>query len=107
MRPIIPNLYISEDENEIVDLLVDYGLMPQSFSKDQTFAFERIKDFALILFFSSKDDRGFQLFVVEDFRKNKETMYQLAASLEVFIKEGFNPKIINQAKEEIRKYLKL
>jgi hypothetical protein len=105
MNTILPNLYISDDELEIIDLLVDNGQMPLAFTKDQSICFLQNNNFILVLFFTSKDDRGFQLFEVSDFKENRETMYQLAISLEIFIKEGFNPKIINQAKGMIREYM--
>lgn len=98
---IIPKLYVTDDEAEIIDLLVDNQQMPKDFSKDCFVSFLRERDFIIALFFAKGDDRGFQLFIVEDFAFNVPTMKILADSFDTLIDEGFNPPMLAIAKGQI------
>lgn len=95
------NLYISTDEIEIIDLLADNKLMPKNFLKNQVIPFFHNDDFCLVLFFAEAGDKGFHLYVVEDFSINVREMQQLSNVFGDFLADGYNYTMMKQAKDEV------
>ena len=99
--PITPNLYLTRDEEFIIDNLVDFNEMPKDLSRDHSIAFFAGEDLHLVLYFANCQDRGFQMYVVRDFSVNVEDMYLLSNSLSRLIQNGYKQHLIENAKGRI------
>ena len=88
------NLSITNDENYIVDCLVDHDEMPANFETSHVISFYVATDLYLVLYFPKLDDRGFQMYVVEDFSQNIDDLLFLREMFMQLINEGHNPEIL-------------
>ena len=75
---LTPHLYMTNEEEEIIDALVDHHEMPKKFDVDKVISYFEGENFCLVLYFANLQDRGFQKFVVNDFSVNVEEMYMLS-----------------------------
>lgn len=91
------NLSITNDENYIIDCLVDHDTMPANFEASHVISFYAQTDLYLVLYFPQLDDRGFQMYVVEDFSKNVDDLVFLRDMFMQLVNEGHNPEILRKA----------
>lgn len=98
---LTPNLFLTKNEVEIIDCLVDHLEMPAKFEENHVISFYNDQDFHLVLYFSEKEDKGFQMYVVRDFSVNVEDLiilYQLFGKL---INDGLSIHILSKAQNKI------
>jgi len=98
---ITPNLYITRDESKIIDLLVDVKEMPTDFENSRVFSFYNNRDFHLILFFPDENDRGFHMYVVEDFSLHVDDLIILRGIFAQLISQGYDVHILQKAHNQI------
>ncbi|MFN4145163.1 MAG: hypothetical protein ACK4GN_05010 [Runella sp.] len=98
---LTPFLYVSREEEAIIDALVDHHELPTSFDTDQVVSYFEGQDFCLVLYFSCSQDRGFQQYVVQDFCWHVEDLQQLSLSFGKMISMGYNHQLFGQAKHKI------
>ena len=98
---ITPNLYITRDESIIVDLLVDVKEMPKDFDNSCVFSFYNNRDFHLILFFPDEKDRGFHMYVVEDFSIHVDDLIILRGIFAQLISQDYDIHILQKAHNQI------
>lgn len=98
---LTPHLYMTNQEVEIIDALVDHQEMPKRFDHDRVISYFEGKDYCLVLYFANQSDRGFQKYVVSNFSVNVEEMCMLSHSLAQMIDEGYNVHILAQAKNRV------
>jgi hypothetical protein len=91
------NLSITNDENYIVDCLVDHDAMPANFEASHAISFYVHTDLYLVLYFPQMEDRGFQMYVVEDFSQNIDDLVFLREMFMQLINEGHNPELLKKA----------
>lgn len=104
-RHLTPNLYVTNNDVEIIDALVDNRAMFKSFSHSQTTSFMRGEDFHLVLFFADDYDRGFTMYVVEDFSVRVDDLLQLAGALQELLNQGYNYKLFHAAKSQVEQMI--
>ncbi|MEZ4902081.1 MAG: hypothetical protein R2822_10165 [Spirosomataceae bacterium] len=93
------HLYMTNDEVEIIDALIDHHEMPEKFDTNRVISYFEGENFCLVLYFSDMADRGFQKYVVNDFSINVEDMCILSSSLSNMIESGYNVHLLSQAKK--------
>ena len=98
---ITPQLYLTREEVSIIDSLVDHDEMPKDLGNDHAIAYFSGQDFHLVLYFADQHDRGFQMYVVEDFSVNVETMHLLSNSLSQLIQGGYKQHVVENAKGRV------
>ena len=91
------NLSITNDENYIIDCLVDHDEMPVNFEASHVISFYVQTDLYLVLYFPQQDDRGFQMYIVEDFSQNIDDLVFLREMFVQLINEGHNPELLKKA----------
>lgn len=94
---ITPHLLVTRDEPAIVDFLIDHDEMPHDFEKTCVSSFFVGKDFHLVLYFPQIDDRGFQMFVVEDFSIHVRELFILKELFAQLIRHGSNTTLMKKA----------
>ncbi len=100
-RQLTPTLYVTNNDVEIIDALVDNGAMFKSFSQSQVTSFLRGEDFHLVLFFADDYDRGFTMYIVEDFSVRVDDLIQLANAMQELIRQGYSYKVFSAAKGRV------
>lgn len=98
---LTPHLYMTYEEEEIIDALVDHHEMPKKFDVDKVISYFEGENFCLVLYFANLQDRGFQKFVVNDFSVNVEEMYMLSASFGKLLEQEVNIHVLSQAKNRV------
>ncbi len=96
-----PNLYITRNDGEIIDMLVDKGLFFKNLSSNQLVSFFNDEDFCLVLYFADDYDRGFQMFVIRDFCVHVDELIALSYTFKNLLKAGYNYKFFSEAKGKI------
>jgi HKD family nuclease len=91
------NLSITNDENYIIDCLVDHDEMPANFETSHVISFYVQTDLYLVLYFPQLNDRGFQMYIVEDFSQNIDDLVFLREMFMQLVNEGHNPAILKKA----------
>ena len=91
------NLSITNDENYIIDCLVDHDEMPANFESSHVISFYAQTDLYLVLYFPQQDDRGFQMYIIEDFTKNIDDVVFLREMFVQLINEGHSPEVLKKA----------
>lgn len=98
---LTPNLYISRNESEIIDCLVDHHEMPRDFEESKVISFFAGKDFHLVLYFPQLSDRGFQMFVVRDFSVHVDELFALRELFGRLIEDGHNMRQMKKAQYRV------
>lgn len=98
---LTPHLYMTNEEVEIVDALIDHHEMPQKFDSNRVISYFEGENFCLVLYFADLHDRGFQKYVVNDFSVNVEEMCYLSSSLSKMIESGYNIHLLSQARNRV------
>lgn len=104
-RHLTPSLYVTNNDVEIIDALVDNGEMFKSFSQSQVTSFLRGEDFYLVLFFADDYDRGFTMYVVEDFSVRVDDLLQLAGAMQELLRQGYSYKVFSAAKSKVEQMI--
>lgn len=91
------NLSITIDESYIIDCLVDHEEMPDNFENNHVISFYVKSDFYLVLYFPEWKDRGFQMYVVEDFSVNIDDLLYLKQIFSQLLNEGYSPDLLTKA----------
>lgn len=104
-RNLTPNFYITNNDVEIIDALVDNGEMFKDFSRSQVTSFLWGEDFALVLFFADDYDRGFTMYVVRDFSVNVRDMAQLIFAIDEILNQGYNYRLFHAARSKVEEML--
>jgi hypothetical protein len=100
-QTITDNLNVTNNEVEILDLLVDTNNMFYDYSKNKVVAFIHEQDYHLILFNAQLNDRGFTMYSVTDFCQNEADLVLLRNVFNRTIQEGFNDYLMRMAKSKI------
>ena len=98
---LTPHMYITNEESEIIDALVDHHEMPKKFDTDKVISYFDGQNFCLVLYFANSQDRGFQMFVVNDFSVNVDELYLLSPSLGSLLQKGISVHLLSQAKNRV------
>lgn len=91
------NISITNDEEYIIDCLVDRDEMPSNFDMSHVISFYIKTDLYLVLYFPQLEDRGFQMYVIEDFSQNIDDLVFLREMFMQLINEGHNPELLKKA----------
>jgi hypothetical protein len=100
-QTITANLNITNNEVQILDLLVDTNNMFYDYSKNKVVAFIHEQDYHLILFNAQLNDRGFTMYSVTDFCQNEADLVLLRNVFNRTIQDGFNGYLMRMAKSKI------
>jgi hypothetical protein len=100
-QALTKNLYVTNNEVNILDLLVDTGNMIYDYSKNKVLSFMNGRDFYLVLYNSQEDDRGFTMYSVEDFCEHEEDLVLLRNIFDRTIANGLNNYMMRMAKSKI------
>ena len=98
---LTPNLFLTKNEVEIIDCLVDHREMPVKFEENHVISFYNDKDFHLVLYFSEQEDRGFQMYIVRDFSIHVEDLIILHQLFGKLICDGLSVHILSKAQNQI------
>ena len=98
---LTPNLYITRDEEQIIDLLVDHNEMPKDFEMNHLLSFYNERDFHIALYFQDKSDRGFQMYVVKDFSLHVADLATLRGIFANLIRQGYDVHMLQKAHAQI------
>lgn len=98
---LTPNLYLTRNESEIIDCLVDHHEMPVEFDENHVISFFNDTDLHLVLYFSKQEDRGFQMYVIKDFSIHVDDMILLRELFGRLITDGFSVLVLQKAQYRI------
>lgn len=94
---LTPNLYMTSDEIEIIDCLVDHREMPTKLEENHVIPFFNSTDLFLVLYFSKEDDRGFQMYIVRDFSIHVDDLILLRELFGRLIRDGLSVDVLQKA----------
>ena len=94
---ITPNLYMTRDESPIIDLLVDHKEMPTDFESSHVLSFYHERNFHLALYFPNQEDRGFHMYVVQDFSVHVDDLIILREIFASLINQGYDFPVLKKA----------
>ena len=98
---LTPNLYLTRNESEIIDCLVDHHEMPNEFDENHVISFFNDTDLHLVLYFSKQEDRGFQMYVIKDFSVHVDDLILLRELFGRLITDGFSVLVLQKAQYRI------
>lgn len=98
---ITDNLSITNNEVEILDLLVDTNNMFYDYSKNKVVSVIHNQDYHLVLYNAQLTDRGFTMYSVANFCENEEDLILLRNVFDRTIKDGFNDYLMRMAKSKV------
>ena len=98
---VTDNLNITNNEIEILDLLVDTNNMFYDYSKNRVISFIHEQDYHLILFNAKVNDRGFTMYSVTDFCQHEADLVILRNVFNRTIQNGFNDYLMRMAKSKV------
>ncbi|CAG4991382.1 hypothetical protein DYBT9275_00738 [Dyadobacter sp. CECT 9275] len=95
------HMYMTRDEVIIIDLLTDHHEMPSGYESDQAIKFFHKDNLHLVLYFATPGDRGFQMFVVEDFSQHTDELLILKDIFLMLISQGYSSFIFRKAYDQV------
>lgn len=98
---LTPGLYLTKNEVEIIDCLVDHHEMPAKFEENHVISFYSGQDLHLVLYFSEAKNRGFHMYIVRDFSENVEDLILLHQLFAKLISDGLSTHILSKAQNQI------
>ncbi len=101
INSITDNLSITNNEVEILDLLVDTNNMFYNYSKNKVVSFIHEQDYHLILYNAQLSDRGFTMYSVANFCEHEEDLILLRNVFDKTIHDGFNDYLMRMAKSKV------
>lgn len=103
-QAISNSLYTTNNEVQIVDLLVDTNNMFYNYSKNRVVSFIHDKDYHLVLFNSQENDRGFTMYTVENFCDHEEDLVLLRNIFAHAIHNGLNTYLMRLARSKVEDF---
>lgn len=94
---VTPNLLLTRKDGIVIDALVDHNELPTDWNRDQLISFFSKENFYLVLYFSKYDDKGFQMFIVNDFARNVEDLVILSNTFSELIVRGQTNHLFKKA----------
>lgn len=101
IQQVTDNLYITNNEVEILDSLVDSKNMFYDFSKNKVVSFISEMDFNLVLYNASNRDSGFTMYVVKNFCEHEGDLVLLRNVFDSILKSGVNDYLMRMAKSKV------
>ncbi len=98
---ITDHLSITNNEVEILDLLIDTNNMFYDYSKNRVNAFIHEEDYHLVLYNAELNDRGFTMYSIANFCEHEEDIVLLRNVFDRTIRNGFNDYLIRMAKSKV------
>ena len=98
---ITDNLSITNNEVDILDLLVDTNNMFYNYSKNKVVSFIHEQDYHLVLYNAQLSDRGFTMYSVANFCEHEEDLILLRHVFDKAIHDGFNDYLMRMAKSKV------
>lgn len=98
---ITDNLRITNNEVEILDLLVDTNNIFYDYSKNKVVSFIHEQDYHLVLYNAQSSDRGFTMYSVANFCEHEEDLILLRNVFDKTIHDGFNDYLMRMAKSKV------
>ena len=98
---ITDNLSITNNEVDIIDLLVDTNNMFYNYSKNKVVSFIHEQDYHLVLYNAQLSDRGFTMYSVANFCEHEEDLILLRHVFDKTIHDGFNDYLMRMAKSKV------
>lgn len=98
---ITDNLRITNNEVEILDLLVDTNNIFYDYSKNKVVSFIHEQDYHLVLYNAQLSDRGFTMYSVANFCEHEEDLILLRNVFDKTIHDGFNDYLMRMAKSKV------
>lgn len=98
---ITDNLRITNNEVEILDLLVDTNNIFYDYSKNKVVSFIHEQDYHLVLYNAQLSDRGFTMCSVANFCEHEEDLILLRNVFDKTIHDGFNDYLMRMAKSKV------
>lgn len=98
---VTDNLSITNNEVEILDLLVDTNNMFYDYSKNKVVSFIHEQDYHLVLFNAQLTDRGFTMYSITNFCEHEADLVLLRNVFDRTIQDGFNDYLMRMAKSKI------
>ena len=102
---ITHNLYVTRNEQQIIDLLVDHHEMPTDFNKSHVISLYSNRDFHLILYFPNESHRGFQMYVVRDFSLHVNDLVILREIFRKLIDDDYGVHMLQKAYSQVENML--
>jgi hypothetical protein len=103
-QAISNSLYTTNNEIQIVDLLVDTNNMFYNYSKNRVVSFIHDKDYHLVLFNAQENDRGFTMYTVENFCDHEEDLVLLRNIFAHAIHNGLNTYLMRLARSKVEDF---
>ncbi|MCU0467632.1 MAG: hypothetical protein MUF58_03450 [Arcicella sp.] len=103
-QAISNSLYTTNNEVQIVDLLVDTNNMFYNYSKNRVVSFIHDKDYHLVLFNAQENDRGFTMYTVENFCDHEEDLVLLRNIFAHAIHNGLNTYLMRLARSKVEDF---
>ena len=101
IQNITDNLNITNNEVEILDLLVDTNNMFYDYSKNRVVSFIHEQDYHLVLYNSQSNDRGFTMYSISNFCEHEADIVLLRNVFDRTINDGFNDYLMRMAKSKV------
>lgn len=98
---ITDNLRITNNEVDILDLLIDTNNMFYNYSKNKVVSFIHEQDYHLVLYNAQLSDRGFTMYSVANFCEHEEDLILLRHVFDKTIHDGFNDYLMRMAKSKV------
>ena len=98
---VTENLRITNDEGEILDLLVDTNNLFYDYSKNRVVSFIHEQDYHLVIFNAQLNDRGFTMYSISNFCEHEADIVLLRNVFDKTIHDGFNDYLMRMAKSEV------
>lgn len=98
---VTDNLSITNNEIEILDLMVDTNNMFYDYSKNRVVSFIHEQDYHLVLYNAQLTDRGFTMYSITNFCENEADLILLRNVFDRTIQDGFNDYLMRMAKSKI------
>ncbi|MES2520029.1 MAG: hypothetical protein V4585_18070 [Bacteroidota bacterium] len=100
-QTITESLNITNNEVEILDLLVDTHNMFYDYSKNRVISVIHGRDFHLVLYNAQDGDRGFAMYTVENFCEHEGDLVMLRNIFAHAIHNGLNNYLMRLARSKV------
>ena len=98
---VTDNLSITNNEVEILDLLVDTNNMFYDYSKNKVVSFIHEQDYHLVLYNAQVLDRGFTMYSITNFCEHEADIVLLRNVFNQTIQDGFSDYLMRMAKSKV------
>jgi hypothetical protein len=92
---------IINNDLEIIDLITDAGIKHDDDNTNRVLTFFLNDNFHLLTYFATKGDKGFILFLIEDYRNNLVEFDNLLFILKEELKTGNNEFILKESIKQV------